>query len=527
MTITQAEASSWEAYFAQQVGDYMGLPPDEYTMGKVHVIPQSEWGNYEAKYGAGNSSASFTVGSDIYIPSNLSAQEFQGRLAYEQVHVQQGTSIGAGDTTKNGKLVAGHNATFAEAQAQALKVRMGYALPNTLDALGMKFLALSPEQNAQAMKNLAQGAPVFNASGGVYGANNVIGSGNANAPRPIGVGDMGETPPGYGPSGAYPISPLAGVGSAGPNGAPNVPGIKPVTTGPTPQQIQNTESSWLNLLNSWGMKPDASLTNWIDSNAKNGVGSATFLNWVRTTPEYQKAFPGIQGSGLSEASYRSRLNDYNTAAAANGVTMTPALQQMLFNNNISYSTASQRFQAEASLKSNQALFNAFNKQLVSEGQAQMGKGDMLKFIMGEGNAAWYKTWNDANSRYGGNQAGITFNGKGMGGNPASNAQYTNLGKGVISTVAGKGLSPAEEQRGYQQLAQQLTTSYPLSKIQKFGLTKADLVQLQFGGPRQAHVAGIVKQITENESNIEDQSNKVGVMGIAPFGQGTQQGQAQV
>lgn len=311
-----------------------------------------------------------------------------------------------------------------------------------------------------------------------------------------------------------------GGGGAGPSGSVTLT-LPPPTASSGPSDAQARLHAWENLTNQWNIKQDPAITKLMQEGNKAGWTEQTFLWHLRQTQEYHDAFPYIQGTGMSEAAYVAQTKAYQTSAASYGVNLTPALQSVLFQRGISSTTASQRFQAESQLRTNQPLFDAFNRQRKSEGKPILSRGDMMSFILGEGNQNWYDDWNNANSRYAGNMAGVTFDNKAQ--------EYTSVGRNVVKEVAGLGLSQSAERSGYQKLAQQLKTSLPLSRIQKFGLTKQDLVELEFGGKRQASVAATVQSILANESNLEDQSNKaMGIGGIQPGknSQGSQQSFAQ-
>lgn len=291
--------------------------------------------------------------------------------------------------------------------------------------------------------------------------------------------------------------------------------------------IQNAEASFTGLLQSYGIDVNSNMQNLINTAAAHNWNSARFKQALIGTPEFQDRFPGIFDKNgdlkMSPSQYMKQEQAYQNVADTAGINLGDNKQAWLFKNDVSAAEFQTRASAIARIRTNSDMFKAFGQQLAAEGLAPKGglsKGDLFKFVLGEGNKEWYSSWNDTLSRYYGQQSGIAF------GPGHPNKSYTNLGTKTVEAIGNKGLSETELSQGYQSLANQLTTTYPLSKIQKFGLSKQDLVELQFGGPRQASVAQKVQQILKNEQNIE--SAPKATLGNQNIGGGrTSQDRAQV
>lgn len=261
---------------------------------------------------------------------------------------------------------------------------------------------------------------------------------------------------------------------------------------------QNAMATYTAEVNNWGIQTNNNITQLEHQAAQGGWNNARFLAELQKTPEFQARFPGIVGAQgglkMSPAQYIQNEKAYKAAGAQSGINIGDKKLAFLFQNNVSPTEFQARAAAISTIRTNGDMFKAFGQQLNQMGLAPRGglsTQDVFKFVLGQGNQQWYKVWNDASSRYAGEQAGIHFGNPGQG--------YTNLGQGVVDKVGQKGLSATDLQTKYADLANKLQTTFPQSQIQNMGLTKKDLVQLEFGGPRQAAIAKKVQQITDNEA----------------------------
>ncbi len=309
----------------------------------------------------------------------------------------------------------------------------------------------------------------------------------------------------------HPAATLNPVGAANADAAAGtVGGVPPIPPVPTAQTVG--PQGFKLMITNLGLPIDPELQRLVDHAVANGWSKSAFQYQLYKSDTFTKAFPGIfnqDGSlKMSPSSYISQLNSYQSYAAQAGVNLSTQQAGFLFQNNVSPAEFSVRAQAEQSLNTNKDMFAAFGKELQRLGLAPQGglsRSDLFKFVMGEGNAQWYKVWQDASSRYAGQQAGIHF----------GNAQqgYTNIGKGQAEKIASKGLSASQMSTDYAALAKDLTTTLPMSRIQKMGLSKQDLIELEFGGSRQASVANKVQQILANEKQwAQGQTTSAGGIG---------------
>lgn len=179
-------------------------------------------------------------------------------------------------------------------------------------------------------------------------------------------------------------------------------------------------------------------------------------------------------SGPSEFEITKRA--FESIGARYGININANLVRWAMRNNVSPDEFALRAQAANMIKTNPAMFQQFTKALARAGIAKPGeinKKEVLKFVLGRGNAQWYKVWNITRARYVATQAGITLNKK--------SERYLSLNPGVVNRIAKKGLSDAALAQGFAEVAQGMSEVLPLSEARRFGVNKKDLVKSAFGG----------------------------------------------
>jgi hypothetical protein len=184
--------------------------------------------------------------------------------------------------------------------------------------------------------------------------------------------------------------------------------------------------------------------------------------------------------------YQQNVLQYQDAAAAAGVNLSPKEQAALFANDVSVREAQLRMQHEHTLRTNKPMFDAFNRELKANGHAPLDKQGIFNFLSGQGNAAAVNLWENAAADYSATQSGIKIGG------PAGN--YESLGRKQFEKIASMGLSEADLASGFGQLAHAFLTQVPLSHIQNSGLSKSDIRQAVFGGPKQAKIQEKMKHM---------------------------------
>jgi hypothetical protein len=270
------------------------------------------------------------------------------------------------------------------------------------------------------------------------------------------------------------------------------------------QTKRNNRSYFVNTLMGYGFTMNSNLRDLVSLAVQRNWDAETFLNRLRDTPEYAREFAGIfnkDGSlKMTEAQYIAAKDQYTTYASRAGINMGPARMDWLFENNVTPEEFADRATAIGRLRRNKDLYQSFRKELVQAGIAKPNEVDtnkeMFKFVMGEGNQAWYDLWQDAVTRNAATQAGLTF---------AKGKQrlYTHLGQAVIERVSGMDLSEEALGAGFQQVEEVLRKVLPLSEAKLYGVSKKDAVQAAFGGKGRSKALGQIERATKTAEAFGD------------------------
>ena len=219
--------------------------------------------------------------------------------------------------------------------------------------------------------------------------------------------------------------------------------------------------------------------------------------FVRSTAAYNKAYAGIKSNpGMSESTYESMKRNFSDYAAANHVNVSQAQIVKLFKNQVSLTEANDRFAAESRLTSNPGMFDSFNQELQAQGKQPLDHAGQIAFILGSAHGSYYDVWNKANARYEAGQAGIKIDETGA----AGTLTYAQLKQGTMLQQTSK----AGAQGSWSDMAKLLGQILPESKLQGFNLTADDLMQAEFGGPKQAKIDQLIQQLGANQKSFETQ-----------------------
>jgi len=217
------------------------------------------------------------------------------------------------------------------------------------------------------------------------------------------------------------------------------------------------------------------LKNFISRAVASGMGSAAFLQALRRTQDYARAFPGIMRGGtmrMSEAQYISGYQSAKDFAATVGRPFSRDAYGLAVKNGNSPSEIKAKIEALDTLKTNTATFQNFVEYLTAKGLAPpkgITKGHLLQFIMKQGPAQWEQEWNTASQAAALEQLAIDV-GKPKTGSDVSYKELAALQKAL----------PPGTQPDYGQLADALK-ALPASKLYGYGLTKKALLTLAYGG----------------------------------------------
>jgi hypothetical protein len=260
---------------------------------------------------------------------------------------------------------------------------------------------------------------------------------------------------------------------------------------------RNAKAYFLGQIGSLGIGLNGNLNQLVEQAVNRGYDAEAFLYYLRQTPEYAKAFPGILNKDgsmkMSEAQYLSNVSQYQSIAAQAGINLGKKQTTWLFQNDVSVAEYAVKAPAVARIKRDPQLFRAFGREVVQGGLAKPGETDLqglLRFAAGMGNRAWYDLWQDTVTRNAAVNAGIAVKTHGQ--------TYARLGQQLLEKISSKGLSEEQMTAGFQDLGEHLLTTLPQAKLQGYGLTREKLATAEFGGPGAAQIRQTVKRVAEQE-----------------------------
>jgi hypothetical protein len=220
-------------------------------------------------------------------------------------------------------------------------------------------------------------------------------------------------------------------------------------------------------------------------------------HFIRSTAVYNKAYAGIKRNpGMDENTYASMKQNFKDYAAANHVDVSQAQIVKLFKNQVSLTEANDRFAAESKLNSNPGLFSSFNTELQAQGKQPLDHAGQIAFILGAAHGSYYNVWNLANGRYEAGQAGLKIDNSGS----ADSLTYAQLKQGTMLQQTSK----AGAQGSWSDMAKLVGQILPQSQLQGFGLTTDDMMQAEFGGPKQAKIDQLIQQLGANQKAFDTQ-----------------------
>lgn len=233
----------------------------------------------------------------------------------------------------------------------------------------------------------------------------------------------------------------------------------------------------------------AAFRNLIDQAVREGWTAPEFEAAVYQSQEFRQMFPGIFRSDgslrMTASEYREMSDSYRSIARTYGFRVNDARIGKLISGDVSIDEFTDRAEAIQRVSDFKPAFEQFRQALRARGISTAGLDtdqDIANFILGKGPELFYKIWEETSVGTAAKMAGINLGGK--------------ITKQIARRTPGV-LSEAEMQAQMQDLARHIKTTLPMSKIQKMGLSKKDLVQLEFGGPRQAEIKQKAERILKS------------------------------
>jgi hypothetical protein len=247
-------------------------------------------------------------------------------------------------------------------------------------------------------------------------------------------------------------------------------------------------------LDSWEMR------SLIEKSSREQWTPSQFAAAVYQSNTFKAAFPGIfrsDGSMIMDPlQYRAVSDQYKQVANRYGVDIDKSRIGNLIHRQVSVSEFQVRSEAIARIEENKVYFDAFNKVAAARGIKGLNTPqEMADFLIGKSDKKFYDLWEEVQIGGAAKMAGVGLNVRNI--------------KQIAKAIPGEeDMDPAALQQHFQNLASSLRTALPQSKIQGYGLTKRDLIELEFGGPRQAAVADKVQRVMAQYEGNMQQNNEI-------------------
>lgn len=232
--------------------------------------------------------------------------------------------------------------------------------------------------------------------------------------------------------------------------------------------------------------------------------TSEFLFNARKTEWYSDYFVGIfraDGSlRMSESQYVQWYSTFSSYAAEAGIRLDREAFGFALQNNLDPRLFAQRMQALSTFRNNAGYFDAFVKTLRARGiikpKEKVTKGDLLEFVTGRGPGEWLKVWEEAALRGAAASTGLDV------GADLSRRQLLRIAQDIDVG------DPERLEAQFASLANQIKTMLPLSRLTKLGLSKQDLIDLEFNGPNAVNAARKAQQIIQTYKGeyLEEKAN---------------------
>ena len=255
---------------------------------------------------------------------------------------------------------------------------------------------------------------------------------------------------------------------------------------------------YLNTLQELGFTNLGDLGGLIAQAQGGGWGMAEFMFNLRKTKAYEERFPGIFGRNgqmlMTEAQYISYEQQYRSITQNFGFKFTQEDVGTWISKGVDPGELQQRFEVIQRADQYRPALQQLKQTLAKRGLADKGKitlAEARDFILGLADPRWYKVYEEFSGRVAARQAGFDI----VKGSDAFG--YTTLTRKQILDIIHRvpGIQGETElAAGFQELVKRYRELLPEGRITGFEVSKKDLDQLTFGGPRQAKIAERVARI---------------------------------
>jgi len=198
---------------------------------------------------------------------------------------------------------------------------------------------------------------------------------------------------------------------------------------------------------------------------------------VVMSPAFESAFPGIKRDDgslkMDPATYRATVDTYTHTAYLLGYTPSAEMIGGWIGNDVSPQEVADRYSAANRIKESPEAFAALQKEWSAAGLGKISEAQVANALLGQAPKEFYDIWERVNLRTAAANAGTYL---------------THAEAARIQAVSPETLTESGTQATMADLANQLRTTMPLSRLYaQHGLTRSDLITLEFGGPGQADI----------------------------------------
>jgi hypothetical protein len=210
---------------------------------------------------------------------------------------------------------------------------------------------------------------------------------------------------------------------------------------------------------------------------------------VIQSPAFANAFPGIlrdDGSLImSPTEYRSTVDSFEHTAYLLGYSPSTQTIGGWIANSVSPQEVADRYTAANRVKEDPQVFQALQAEWKAAGLGQINEAGVANALLGQAPKQFYDIWERAQLRGSAANAGA----------PITHAEAVQIQQNAPTR-----LDEASTQQSFADLARQLRTTMPMSRLYAaHGLTRSDLITLEFGGPGQADIAIKAKRAMDTYS----------------------------
>jgi hypothetical protein len=212
---------------------------------------------------------------------------------------------------------------------------------------------------------------------------------------------------------------------------------------------------------------------------------AELLGRLYASPEFAQMFPGIFGPQgeliMTPGQYLQAYREYSAMARRYGYQISVQdFGMRIVQGQVSPQEFLDRLEAAARVSENKIWMQNLQRFAKQAGLERFGKKEAFDALLGLAPKKFYDLWEKTSIASLAEMSGVELT-------PREVRKVQKLSGEMITETP-------QTKLAFEDLARQIRTTMPLSQLYRFGITKGDLLQLEFGGPKQAEVAERVQRV---------------------------------